>query len=90
MQRAVAEAKASLKAGRRRVYRPWIVERDVGAVGLGPRTDNRGSANESCGVRGWRGAAIRVVIPTWDRTLPTVIGCLDASMRAWEEPRRIG
>ena len=25
----------------------------------------------------------RVVIPTWDRTLPTVIACLDTSMRRW-------
>jgi hypothetical protein len=25
-----------------------------------------------------------VVIPTWDKTLPTVIGCLDATMRRWE------
>ncbi len=24
-----------------------------------------------------------MVLPTWDRTLPTVIGCLDRSMRAW-------
>lgn len=25
----------------------------------------------------------RVVIPTWDRTLPTVIACVDTSMRRW-------
>jgi hypothetical protein len=25
----------------------------------------------------------RVIIPTWDKTLPTLIGCLDRSMRAW-------
>jgi len=28
----------------------------------------------------------RVVIPTWDRTTPTLIGCLDRAMRAWGEP----
>ncbi len=30
---------------------------------------------------GW--SRFRVVIPTWDRTLPTVVGCLDRAMRAF-------
>ena len=83
VRRAVAEAKASLKAGRRRVYRPWIVEPGMWAQwdwGQGPTVGGRGT-NLWCAWLAW--CRHRVVIPTWDRTLPTVIGCLDSSMRAW-------
>jgi len=83
VRRAVAEAKASLKQGRRRVYRPWIVEPGMWAQwdwGQGPTINGR-STNLWCAWLAW--CRHRVVIPTWDRTLPTVIGCLDASMRAW-------
>ena len=83
VRRAVAEVKASWRAGRRRVYRPWIVEPGMWAQwdwGQGPRIGGRG-VNLFCAWLAW--CRHRVVIPTWDRRLPTVIACLDSSMRAW-------
>ena len=83
VRRAVAELKASWRAGRRRVYRPWIVEPGMWAQwdwGQGPVLDGR-VVNLFCAWLAW--CRHRVVIPTWDRTLPTVIACLDTSMRVW-------
>lgn len=83
VRRAVAEAKASWRAGRRRVYRPWITEPGMWAQwdwGQGPAIDGR-VVNLFCAWLAW--CRHRVVIPTWDRTLPTVIACLDTSMRRW-------
>ncbi len=40
-RRALATVKLNHRAGRRRVYRPWIVEPGMGAVGLGARPDRR-------------------------------------------------
>ena len=39
------------------------------------------ATNLFCAWLAW--CRFRVVIPTWDRTLPTVIGCLDRAMRAF-------
>ncbi len=83
VRRAVAEAKKSFAAGRRRVYRPWIGEpgmwaqwdRGAGPVISGRRTDL------FCAWLAW--SRFRVVIATWDRTLPTVIACVDRAMRAF-------
>ena len=50
----------------------------VGAVGLGRGPGHRRATRFA---RGWRGR--RVVIATWDRTLPTVIACVDRAMRAF-------
>ena len=83
VRRTVAEVKALWRAGRRRVYRPWIVEPGMWAQwdwGHGPAVDGR-STNLYCAWLAW--CRHRVVIPTWDRTLPTVIACLDRSMRRW-------
>jgi len=83
VRRAVAEAKAAWRSGRRRVYRPWITEPGMWAQwdwGQGPAIDGR-VVNLFCGWLAW--CRHRVVIPTWDRTLPTVIACLDTSMRRW-------
>ena len=82
-RRAVAEAKAAWLAGRRRVYRPWVVEPGMWAQwdwGHGPTVGGR-QAYLFCAWLAW--CRHRVVIATWDKTMPTVIGCLDASMRAW-------
>ena len=46
----------------------------------GPKIGGR-ATNLWCAWLAW--CRHRVVIPTWDRTLPTVIACLDSSMRAW-------
>ena len=83
VRRAVAEAKKAYRAGRRRVYRPWIPEPGMWAQwdwGTGPRIDGRGTTL-FCAWLAW--SRFRVVIPTWDKTLPTVIGCLDRAMRAF-------
>ena len=83
VRRAVAEVKAAFGSGRRRGYRPWIVEPGMWAQwdwGQGPRISGR-VVNLFCAWLAW--CRHRVVIPTWDRTLPTVIACLDTSMRRW-------
>lgn len=83
VRRAVAEAKEAYRAGKRRIYRPWIPEPGMWAQwdwGEGPRIAGR-RTNLFCAWLAW--SRHRVVIPTWDRTLPTVIGCLDRAMRLW-------
>ena len=80
-RRAVAAAKANYRHGRRRVYRPWIAEPGLWAQwdwGQGPSIGGR-ATNLFSAWLGW--SRTRVVFPTWDRTLPTVIGSLDRAMR---------
>jgi hypothetical protein len=85
-RRAVAEAKARWRAGHRRTYRPWITEPGLwlqwdwgsGPVVPGPDGTLRGTLL-FCAWLAW--SRFRVVIPTWDRTLPTLIACLDATLR---------
>ncbi len=82
VRRAVARVKANYKRGRQRVYRPWIPEPGMWAQwdwGKGPTIGGR-ATNLFCAWFGW--SRFRVVIPTWDRTMPTLIGCLDQAMRA--------
>jgi len=82
-RRAVARVKLNFRRGRRRVYRPWIVEPGMWAQwdwGQGPMINGR-ATNLFCAWLGW--SRFRVVIPTWDRTLPTVVSCLDRAMRAF-------
>jgi transposase len=82
VRRAVAQVKANYRAGRRRVYRPWIPEPGMWAQwdwGQGPRIGDR-VTNLFCAWLAW--CRFRVIIPTWDRTLPTLVGCLDRAMRA--------
>lgn len=81
VRRALAEVKANYRAGRRRVYRPWITEPGMWAQwdwGHGPRVGGR-QTYLWCAWLAW--CRFRVVIPTWDKTLPTVIACLDKAMR---------
>lgn len=81
VRRAVAEAKRSFRAGRRRVYRPWIPEPGMWAQwdwGQGPVIDGR-ATNLFCAWLAW--SRFRVVIPTWDRKLGTLLACLDATLR---------
>ena len=83
VRRAVASVKANHRHGRRRVYRPWIPEPGMWAQwdwGQGPAIGGRGT-NLFCAWLGW--SRVRVVIPTWDRTMPTLIGCLDRAMRVF-------
>lgn len=81
VRRALARVKVNYRAGRRRVYRPWIPEPGMWAQwdwGHGPRVAGR-QAQLWCAWLAW--CRFRVVIPTWDKTLPTVIACLDRALR---------
>jgi transposase len=85
-RRAVAEAKARWRAGRQRTYRPWITEPGMWCQfdwGVGPLVPFAGGAPRStllfCLWLAW--SRFRVVIPTWDRTLPTLLSCIDTSLR---------
>ena len=85
-RRAVAAAKARWRAGHRRTYRPWITEPglwlqwDWGAGPPVPGPDGTPRATLLfCAWLAW--SRFRVVLPVWDRTLPTLIACLDATLR---------
>jgi transposase len=80
-RRAVAEAKAAWRAGRRRTYRPWVPEPGMWLQydwGEGPRVAGR-RMQLFCAWLSW--SRFRVVVPTWDQTLGTVVACLDATLR---------
>ncbi len=85
-RRAVAAAKARWRAGHRRTYRPWITEPGLwlqwdwgkGPLVPGPDGQPRGTLL-FCAWLAW--SRFRVVLPTWDRTLPTLIACLDVMLR---------
>jgi len=80
-RRAVAQVKKAYAAGHRRVFRPWIPEPGMWLQfdwGKGPRIGGRDTLLW-CAWFAW--SRFRVVIPTWDRTMPTVIACLDETLR---------
>ena len=80
-RRTVAEAKAQFRAGQRRVYRPWITEPGLWLQwdwGEGPQIGGRRTALW-CAWLAW--SRFRVVIPVMDKTLPTIVSCLDATLR---------
>jgi transposase len=80
-RRAVAAAKKAWRAGHRRVFRPWVPEPGLWLQfdwGDGPKIAGRGTVL-FCAWLAW--SRFRVVLPTWDRTLPTLLGCLDATLR---------
>jgi transposase len=80
-RRAVAEAKAAYRAGHRRRFRPWLPE-----PGLWFQWDYADGPI----VTGWKTwlwcawlawSRYRVVLPVRDKTLPTVIACIDVALR---------
>ncbi len=80
-RRAVAAVKQTWQAGRRRVFRPWIPEPGLWLQfdwGEGPRIGGRRTALW-CAWLAW--SRFRVVIPVFDKTLPTIVACLDATLR---------
>jgi hypothetical protein len=80
-RRAVAEAKASWRAGHRRTYRPWIPEPGMWLQwdwGEGPRIGGRRTQLFCCWL-GW--SRFRVVLPSWDQGLGSLTGCLDRALR---------
>lgn len=81
-RRAVAAAKQSYRSGHRRVYRPWIPEPGMWLQwdwGWGPTVAGR-QTQLWCAWLAW--SRFRVVIPVFDKTLPTVALCLDQTLRA--------
>ncbi len=82
-RRAVADARAAFKAGKRRVHRPWVVEPGLWFqwdYGDGPTVDGD-KCQLFCAWLAW--SRFRVVIPIRDKTLPTVIACIDQALRAF-------
>jgi len=82
-RRAVAEAKDAYYTGRLRVYRPWITEPGMWFQfdwADGPKIGGRRTCL-FCAWLAW--SRFRVVIPTWDRTMPTLIWCIDRGLRAF-------
>lgn len=80
-RRTVAEVKRRFAAGQRRVFRPWIPEPGLWMQwdwGEGPRVSGR-RTQLWCAWLAW--SRFRVVIPVWDKTLPTIVACLDATLR---------
>ncbi len=72
--RAVAEVK---------LFRPWLPEPGMWAQwdwGDGPNIAGRRTVL-FCAWLAW--SRFRVTIPCWDRTMPTLISCLDRAMRAF-------
>jgi transposase len=83
-RRAVAEVKQAWRAGHRRRYRPWVPEPGMWCQfdwGDGPTVCGR----KTCLFCAWLSwCRFRVVIPTWDRTMGTLVSCLDATLRRLE------
>jgi transposase len=80
-RRAVARAKEAFRAGHRRVFRPWVTEPGLWLQwdwGEGPRIKGK-RTSLWCAWLAW--SRFRVVLPTMDKTMPTVIACLDATLR---------
>jgi transposase len=80
-RRAVAEAKATYRAGHRRRFRPWLPEPGLWFqwdYADGPLVEGRKSWLW-CAWLAW--SRYRVVLPVRDKTLPTVISCLDVTLR---------
>ena len=80
-RRALAAAKKAYRAGRRRIYRPWVPEPGMWFqfdYGDGPVIAGRKTVL-FCAWLSW--SRLRVVIPILDKSLPTVIACIDATLR---------
>jgi hypothetical protein len=80
-RRAVAEAKAAYRAGRRRVHRPWVPEPGMWFqydFGDGPRV-NGVATQLFCAWLAW--CRFRVVLALLDKTLPSVMAAIDQTLR---------
>jgi len=80
-RRAVASAKKAYRDGRRRIYRPWVPEPGMWFqydFGDGPVVAGVATVL-FCAWLSW--SRFRVVIPILDKTLPSVITCIDTTLR---------
>ncbi len=81
IRRAVAEAKATYRAGHRRRFRPWLPEPGLWFqwdYADGPPVEGRRTWLW-CAWLAW--SRFRVVLAMRDKTLPSVIACLDVTLR---------
>jgi transposase len=81
-RRAVAELKQAWRDGHRRKYRPWVPETGMWLQfdwGEGPRIGGR-PTSLFCAWLAW--SRFRVILATWDRTMGTLVSCLDTTLRA--------
>ena len=81
LRRAIAEAKALYRAGHRRRFRPWLPEPGLWFqwdYADGPLVQGR-KTWLWCAWLAW--SKYRVVLPIRDKTLPTVIACIDLTLR---------
>ena len=82
-RRAVADAKRRWRAEHGRRTRPWVVEPGLWMqwdYGDGPKVAGR-STVLFCAWLAW--SRFRVVLPLWDRTMPSVVMALDRALRAF-------
>jgi hypothetical protein len=82
-RRAVAEGKRRWRQGRGRRYRPWIPEPGLWMqwdYGDGPIVDGRCTVL-FCAWLAW--SRFRVVLPLWDKTMPSVVIGLDRALRTF-------
>jgi transposase len=80
-RRVVAAAKRAWRAGNRRVYRPWVPEPGRWLqwdYGNGPMVGGRATLL-FCAWLAW--SRFRVVLPIFDKALPSVVACLDTALR---------
>jgi transposase len=80
-RRAVAAVRRAWEAGHRRVHRPWVPEPGLWFqwdFGDGPAVAGV-KAVLFCAWLAW--SRFRVVLPIRDKTLPTVVACIDATLR---------
>jgi transposase len=80
-RRAVAAARRAYRAGHRRVFRPWVTAPGLWFqwdFGEGPAV-GAVQAVLFCAWLAW--SRFRVVLPLRDKTLPSVVAAIDASLR---------
>jgi hypothetical protein len=81
VRRAVASARRHYRQGRVRVFRPWLPEPGLWLQfdwAKGPPVAGR-ATSLFCAWLAW--SRYRVVIPTWDRTMASLVLCLDQVFR---------
>src|SRR4051794_17453593 len=82
-RRAVAQAKRRWRAEHGRRTRPWVTEPGLWMqwdYGDGPKVAGRPTVL-FCAWLAW--SRFRVVVPLWDRTMPSVVMALDRALRAF-------
>jgi len=82
-RRAVAEAKRRWRQEHGRRYRPWIPEPGLWMqwdYGDGPEVGGRATVL-FCAWLAW--SRFRVVLPLWDKTMPSVVMALDRALRGF-------